>query len=296
MDPVELRQIGKALRTLADPCALCPRECGARRLRGEKGFCGEGGELRLGGYSLHRGEEPPLSARDPQTGREGSGTVFVSGCSLRCLYCQNAAVSQGGLGTPLDPPGLASIHPELQGRGARNVNWVTPAHALPFLVEGLAQAAERGFGLPVVYNSSGYERAEVLRLLEGVVSVYLMDLRYVSEEAALEGSGAPGYPGVNRAALREALRQVGPFREDYYRGLIVRHLVLPGRAEDTRRALESVAWDLSPRVPVSLMRQYSPRHRAVGKAGWNRRPSVDEYEEAVRALEDLHLTEGWVQE
>jgi putative pyruvate formate lyase activating enzyme len=273
-----------------------------RRAEGERGVCGEGWGVRLGGYSLHRGEEPPLSGRDPESGREGSGTVFVSGCSLRCLYCQNAAISQGsqgskgGLGYHVTVEDLAGIYLELQLRGGRNLNWVTPAQGLPWLVEALALARERGCDLPVVYNTSGYERVEVLRLLEGVVDVYLMDLRYTSEEAAREGSHAPDYPVVNRAALAEALRQVGPFREGYYRGLIVRHLVLPGRVEDTRRALEFVAWELSPAVPVSLMNQYTPKHRAVGCVGWDRKVEPGEYAEAVAALEELGLTEGWTQE
>ncbi|MBI5016372.1 MAG: radical SAM protein [Deltaproteobacteria bacterium] len=291
-----LREVAAQLLALADPCTLCPRACGARRLAGEVGVCGEGWRLRLGGYSLHRGEEPPLSGRDPETGREGSGTVFVSGCSLRCLYCQNAAISQGGLGYPVSSEALAAVFLELQSRGARNVNWVTPAHALPWLVEGLVLAADQGFDLPIVYNTSGYERAEVLRLLEGIVDIYLMDLRYTSEKAAREGSRAPDYPEVNRAALREALRQVGPFRETWYRGLIVRHLVLPGRIEDTVRALEFVAEELSLSVPVSLMNQYTPKHRAVDCAGWDRRVEPGEYAEAVEHLDELGLSEGWVQE
>lgn len=287
------------LVALAAPCTLCPRECRVQRSSGEVGVCGEGWGVRLGGYSLHRGEEPPLSGRDPETGQEGSGTIFVSGCSLRCLYCQNASISQGShgaLGYPVAAEELAAIHLELRARGARNVNWVTPAHGLPWLVEGLALAIERGFDLPVVYNTSGYERVEVLRLLEGIVDVYLMDLRYTSESAAREGSRAPDYPEVNRAALQEALRQVGPFRDSYYRGLIVRHLVLPGRVEDTKRALEFVAWELSPSVPVSLMNQYTPKHRAPKTAGWARKVEPGEYAEAVRSLEELGLTEGWVQE
>lgn len=265
------------------------------RAKGEKGVCKEGWGLRLGGCSLHRGEEPPLSGPDPQSGREGSGTVFVSGCSLRCLYCQNAPISQGGLGFPVAPEGLSGIFLSLQERGARNVNWVTPAHALPWLVEGLALAAEGGFELPIVYNTSGYERVEVLRLLEGVVEVYLMDLRYTSEATAREGSGAPDYPEANRLALAEALHQVGPFRESYYRGLIVRHLVLPGRREETKRALEHVAWELSPSVPVSLMNQYTPKHRAAGQSGWDRPASREEYAEAAAYMEELGLTEGWIQ-
>ncbi|NTU59671.1 MAG: radical SAM protein [Deltaproteobacteria bacterium] len=258
-------------------------------------MCGEGWGVRLGGYSLHRGEEPPLSGPDPETGREGSGTIFVSGCSLRCLYCQNAAISQRGLGVEVTPEELAGAYLGLEARGARNLNWVTPAHALPWLVEALAAATERGFGLPVVYNSSGYERVEVLRLLEGVVDVYLLDLRYASEAAAREGSGAPDYPAANAAALREALRQVGPFREGWYRGLIVRHLVLPGRAGETRAALELVAHELSPAVPVSLMNQYTPKHHAPARPGWDRAPTPEEYGAAVARLEELGLTEGWTQ-
>ncbi|MBI5439787.1 MAG: radical SAM protein [Deltaproteobacteria bacterium] len=295
-DVDHLRAIAGKLRSLSDPCVLCPRRCGARREAGEKGICGEDGTLRLGGYSLHRGEEPPLSGRDPETGREGSGTVFVSGCSLRCLYCQNGAISQGGLGFPADPERLGEIFLELQARGARNVNWVTPGHALPALVAGLAAARERGFALPVVYNSSGYERPEVLVLLEGIVDVYLMDLRYAVPLSARAGSRAPDYPEANRAALRESFRQVGAFRESYYRGLIVRHLMLPGRLEETRTALEFIAWDLSPSVPVSLMNQYAPKHRAVGDPEWGRAVDPADYARAVEILDRLGLTEGWTQE
>lgn len=267
-----------------------------RRTEGETGVCGEGWGVRLGGYSLHRGEEPPLSGFDPETGREGSGTVFVAGCSLRCLYCQNGAISQGGVGFDVAPEDLAAVYLGLQARGARNLNWVTPSHALPWLVEGLALARERGCDLPLVYNTSGYERVEVLALLEGVVDVYLMDLRYVSAAAAEEGSRAPDYPEVNGAALREAFRQVGAFREGYYRGLVVRHLVLPSRVGETKHALEFVAHELSTSVPVSLMNQYTPKHRAPARAGWNRRVTAEEYAQAVDVLEELGLSEGWVQQ
>lgn len=293
MKPADLsRRAGRAL-AMQSPCRLCPRACGARRDRGERGVCREGAFARVFSAAPHLGEEPPLS------GTAGSGTVFFSGCTLRCSYCQNHEFSQEGAGTAVGAGELARIFLSLESKGCHNLNLVTPTHFLPQILAALASAAGEGFSLPVVYNTSGYETEEALRLLDGVVDIYLPDMRYDAAEAAARCSGAGDYPAVNRRAVREMWRQVGPLDVDEAgvarRGLIVRHLVLPGGLSGTAGVLRFLAGEVSRDVAVSLMSQYTPCFRALGDPVLGRRITRREFAEAEEELHRLGFTRGWVQ-
>lgn len=293
----EIEERARALRALQSPaCQLCPRRCLVDRAR-QAGRCLQPAQAVVAVSCPHPGEEPPLS------GSAGAGTVFVGGCGLRCRFCQNFQISQ----SPPRPAWLRTEEQlcheflELERRGCHNLEWVSPTQHLPALVSALARARAIGLSLPVVYNSNGYDRLEVLRLLEGVVDVYLPDAKYGSDWLAAELSGCDDYVAVNRAALVEMWRQVGPLVLDErglaQRGLIVRHLVLPGHIDNTRRVLGWLADHLSPRVSVSLMAQYHPAHLLVGDAGPLGRPlGRRDYQRAIEALLAAGLEEGWVQE
>lgn len=291
----ELRQRVAALYELLAPCCLCPRRCGVDRLAGEEGFCRSGARPKVASWTLHPWEEPPIS------GTRGSGTIFFSGCTGRCLFCQNYPISQLGVGNVVTVERLAEMMLELQRRGAHNINLVTPTHFVPQLVAALPRAIERGLRLPLVYNSSGYESLEVLRLLDGVIDIWLPDAKYAADDIARRLSGFPHYVEHNRAALREMYRQVGDelILDDEgiaRRGLIIRHMVLPGGLAGTREVLNWIASELSPRVHVSLMAQYFPAHRAVGHALLGRKLTPEEYEEALAAFDVADLERGWRQE
>jgi putative pyruvate formate lyase activating enzyme len=291
----ELARRAAAFARWLDPCDLCPRACGAHRRAGEVGVCGVGAQAVVARACAHRGEEPPLS------GTRGAGTVFFAGCNLGCRYCQNHQISGSTAGwTAVSAAGLAEIYLSLQGQGCHNLEWVTASHVLPQAVEALDLAARQGLRLPVVHNTSAYERVEVLRLLEGVVSVYLPDLKYGAAGPAAAWSDAPDYVAVSLAALREMARQVGRrLRVDEHgvaeQGLIVRHLVLPGDASGTAAVLRRVAEELGPRAAVSLMAQYRPPPEVALAAPLDRPITRVEYEAAVAALEAEGLGEGWVQ-
>jgi len=278
------------LRDMLSPCTVCPLMCGADRFSG-KGKCGAGASLRIASTTLHTGEEPPIS------GKRGSGTIFLSGCPLTCGFCQNYPISQYNNGRDITVPELARTMISLQSRGAHNINFVSPTHFTPQIVEAVKRAAGLGLRIPIVYNSGGYERVEVLKILDGIVDIYLPDMKYFEDDAALHYSGAPRYGKINRAAVREMYRQVGDLVMDgeiAQRGLIVRHLVLPGGIADTRRVLESIA-AVSPSITISLMSQYFPAYKAVGIPELNRKLTKEEYAEAVDALASCGLENGWLQ-
>ncbi len=245
-------------------------------------------------HNAHHGEEPPIS------GSRGSGTIFFSGCSLRCAYCQNWPISQQGQGREVSDDELAGMMLALQRRGCHNINLVTPSHVVPQVLEALALAAAAGLSIPLVYNSSGYDSPETLSLLDGVIDIYLPDLRYRDGGVSGRHSGAPDYPEVNAAALGEMWRQVGPLRCDgdgvALRGMIVRHLVLPGGLSQTREALSFLAREISPEVHLSLMAQYFPAHRAIGLPELGRPLTAAEYGRALEWLEESGLKNGWRQE
>jgi len=288
------RRIERAYVSLED-CRLCPRECGVNRLQGKQGFCRAGAQPKVASWNVHPWEEPPIS------GTRGSGTIFFSGCTGRCLFCQNYPISQLGVGNEVSVERLAEMMLELQHKGCHNINLVTPTHFVPQIMAALPYAIERGFRLPLVYNTSGYEMLETLELLEGVVDIYLPDAKYADDETARRLSGFVGYVEANRAALKEMYRQVGEelALDDEgiaWRGLIVRHLVLPDGLAGTPEVLRWLAEHLSPRVHVSLMDQYFPAHKAVGHPILGRKITVEEYEEALSAFDEAGLENGWKQE
>jgi len=275
-------------------CRLCPRACGADRLGGKTGFCRAGLAARVAAVSIHHGEEPPIS------GSRGSGTVFFAHCNMTCLFCQNYPISQLGHGRDMDTETLAGELLKLQGKGAHNVNFVTPTPHVPQLVDAVRAARERGFALPVVYNTNGYDSLDALALLDGVVDVYLPDAKYRSRDLSEAVSGAPDYPGANDAALAGMVRQVGFLATGAdgiaTRGVLVRHLVLPGRVGETVRVLGHLKEVFGPDLPLSLMGQYFPAYRAPETPGFGRKLSEEEYEEAVDAAVELGLTNVFIQE
>ncbi len=259
-------------------CDICPRLCRVDRRKGPLGVCRTGTKARVASYGPHFGEESPL------VGFNGSGTVFFSSCSLLCVFCQNYGISHLGEGEEVSAEKLAAVFHSLERMGCHNLNLVTPTHATPQIAEALAVAAARGFSLPVVYNCGGYERIETLRDLEGVVDIYMPDVKFLDPEAAARYCAAPGYPDAVRAAVREMNRQVGPLQVDRRgiatRGLLVRHLVMPGDASGTRRVIDFLADEIGEEVYLNLMDQYRPCGRAAGFPGIDRRTAGEEWREA----------------
>lgn len=270
-------------------CTLCPRWCGAERTaEAGGGFCRMPGGLRVARAMLYHWEEPPIS------GQNGAGTVFFSGCTLGCVYCQNGDISAGGFGKDISTARLREIFEELIAQGAHNIELVTPTHFLPWILPALTPRLP----VPVVYNCGGYERVETLRALEGLVDVYLPDLKYADGALAAELSGAADYFPVACEAIREMFRQVGPYvLEDglLTRGVVIRHLVLPGYLDNTRRVLDWIAETFAPGdVLVSLMSQYTPTANMTGRLA--RRVTAAEYRAAVDYMRNCGITDGFVQE
>ncbi len=279
---------------LARRCRLCPRACGVDRMAGEKGFCRAPGGLHLSSIFAHHGEEPPLS------GSGGSGTVFFSHCTLRCVFCQNHQLSHGGQGRTYGIDELAERMLDLQHEGCHNVNLVTPGHYLPWVLRAIRHAAESGLRLPIVYNCGGYESPEALALLQRVVDIYLPDMKYADNTPAQTFSSAADYVEVNREAIRRMFRQVGPLRLDSrgiaYRGLCIRHLVLPNGLAGSEQVAAHLAAEYDPSdITVSLMAQYRPLHLAARYTDIARRPSKSEYLRARRAFEEAGF-EGFYQD
>ena len=265
-------------------CTLCPRACGV--VRGERegrGVCGVGLLPKIARAGLHMWEEPCIS------GTRGSGAVFFSGCGLRCIFCQNEAISHGGAGEYVRPARLAEIFRELEAQGAHNINLVTAAQFVPAVIEALEIYRP---DIPIVYNSSGYERIETLRMLEGYIDIYLPDYKYIDPQMAKLLSGAEDYPDVALAAIREMARQTGPAVYDaegiMMRGTQIRHLVLPGLTGDSMKILTMIAEEF-PGVPVSLMGQYTPFGKALSMPGMNRRLKKKEYARVLEHMEALEL-------
>ncbi len=291
----ELNERIEAAYGLLESCRVCPRECGVNRLKNDKlGFCRSGLNPIISSVSPHFGEEPPLS------GAKGSGTVFFTNCNLRCVYCQNYPISQMGNGEERTPGELACQMFWLQEQGCHNLNLVTPTHFVPQIMKALGIAMQRGFNLPIVYNTSGYESMEILRLLDGIVDIYLPDMRYSDYAAAMKYSIAPDYPDINRAAIKEMYRQVGNLVLDKHgiaiQGLIIRHLVLPGNIAGTEAVMKFLAEEISKDVSISLMSQYFPAYRAKEFNEINRRTTTEEYEKAYQIMLKYGLENGWVQE
>lgn len=278
-------------------CELCPRRCRADRAAGERGVCGATDTLRLARAALHFWEEPPIS------GEEGSGTVFFSGCPLKCVYCQNHEISTGNFGIDVSPERLAQIMLELQDQGALNINLVTATHYAHLLPEAIAAARAQGLAIPIVYNTSGYERVEAVRELDDLVDIWLTDFKYADAGLGRALSHVPDYPSVAQSALIEMAHQLerhggGAARADgtWTRGIIVRHLVLPGHAEDSCRVLDLI-WDAVGDVPISVMNQYTPNAAMRAAAGeLARAVTREEYERVLDHADDLGFTQMFWQE
>ncbi len=274
-------------------CRLCPRRCGVDRYQA-RGFCGAGARARLALVSLHPWEEPCL------TGEKGAGTVFFSFCNLRCCFCQNHEISHEGKGQEVTDERLAEIFLEQQARGAATLDLVTPTQYVPQILHALALTKKRGFALPVVYNSSAYESTETIERLRGSVDIFLPDLKYRDEAPAREYSEAPDYFPVASAAIRKMFEIAGPlsFAADgsLRRGVIVRHLVLPGHRHESMRVLDWLQETFGGQVQISLMNQYTPMYRAAEHKGMNRRLTTFEYQSVVDHALALGLTRCYVQE
>ena len=281
-----------------DSCQLCPRRCGAKRSDGRPGVCGSTAQLRIARAALHFWEEPPIS------GDAGSGAIFFSGCPLRCVFCQNHEISQEGQGTKIETERLAAIMLELQEQGALNINLVTPFHYAPHVREALLMARTAGLVLPIVCNTSGYERADVVRSMSDIVDIWLTDFKYGSPELAGRLSGAPDYPQVASDALRvmlESLCHRGGRRVDeqgtMVQGIIVRHLVLPGHADDSCAVIDRV-WELAGNdVDLSIMNQYTPNERCRRLGGpLSHGISDEEYDLVVLHADEVGFEHLWWQE
>ncbi len=272
-----------------EECRLCPRECGARRLEGEEGECEAGRDVEIASYHAHFGEESPL------VGTGGSGTIFFHHCSLRCVFCQNWDISQGSYGQGRSIQELARMMLQLQTMGCHNINVVTPTQYSPHIVLALDRAAAEGLRIPLVYNTSGWERLEILRILEGIVDIYLADFKYARPGASAKYSpGADTYPEVARKAIVEMQRQVGAAhpgpRRLMERGLMIRLLVMPNGVGGTQEALQWIARELPRDTYVNLMSQYAPAFKAFEYSEISRRITREEFRDAVTWARDAGLT------
>lgn len=273
------RRVEQAYRRLED-CDLCARYCYANRRATSKGaVCRVGERAIVASYGAHHGEEDPLR------GRRGSGTIFFSGCSLRCVFCQNWEVSQTGIGREMEPVEIADVMLELQRQGCHNINLVTPSHVVAQIIAAVHEAARRGLRLPLVYNSGGYDSREALALLDGIIDIYMPDMKYGDPVLARRYSKVRNYVEANRAAVREMHRQVGDLVLDEngvaLRGLLVRHLVLPEDMAGTDRVLEFLAGEISRDTYLNLMEQYRPCYRASGYPEIGRPVTSEEYTAAL---------------
>jgi putative pyruvate formate lyase activating enzyme len=287
----ELRRRLGALERLMSPCTLCPRNCRVLRYGGELGLCNAGDQLRVAAAFPHFGEEAPLS------GHGGSGAIFISWCNLLCQFCQSWEVNHRGEGVPVSARELAEMMLDLQDRGCHNINFVTPTHYAPQLIAALSLAIEQGFHLPLVYNCGGYESVEVIQLLDGIVDIYLPDIKFLNPFASDRYlDGAADYPEVVRTVLQEMHRQVGDLVLDEHgiaqRGLIVRHLVMPGLTQDSQAILRFIADELSLQTYVNIMDQYRPCFQAGRSPEIARRTTPAEHRAVVEMARGLGLHRG----
>ncbi|MBN1872213.1 MAG: radical SAM protein [Candidatus Omnitrophica bacterium] len=284
----------RLLENYLKKCAICPRECASDRIGRRGGFCKATDRLEVHAVRLHTGEEPPIS------GKNGSGTIFFNHCNLRCSYCQNYKFSQLQDGKEVTIERLSEMMLSLEERGAHNINFVTPTHYAVHVALAATLSKKKGLKIPVVYNTSGYEKIETLRLLSGLVDIYLTDMRYGSNESAKRYSQCSDYVEVNRDAVREMYRQVGRLkvRHDHIaeRGIIIRHLILPGGVCGTEEVFRFISEELDKDIHISLMSQYYPAYEARADKAISRHITIKEYEDSLGLLRKYGLDEGWVQE
>lgn len=282
------------LQTMLKECHLCPRNCGVDRLAGQKGFCGVDAGIMVARAALHMWEEPCIS------GKEGSGAVFFSGCSLGCAFCQNRTISKGQSGKVITVEHLTELFLDLQAQKANNINLVTAGHFLPQVREALILAKEQGLTIPVVYNSSGYEKAEMLRYLEGLVDIYLPDLKYLEADLAGKYSHAKDYPEVAMKALEEMVRQVRTPEFDergmMKKGVIVRHLLLPGHVRNSKKVLEYLYGTYGDQIYISLMNQYTPMPAMKDDPQLSRKVTDREYDRLLDHAISFGVTNCFIQE
>jgi len=293
----ELEKRVQVLNRLLERCTVCPRNCKVNRLKDEQGYCLAGRQPYVVSVCDHHGEEPVLS------GTKGSGTVFFGGCNLRCVYCQNYQISQRPryywqFETSVKELAQHLLHLQ-NDLGVHNINFVSPSHFVPQMVEAIYLAAKRGLHLPIVYNTNAYDALHVLRLLEGIVDIYLPDFKYFNDEHAWQYSKVKDYVPVAKAAVKEMFRQVGTLKLDEQglavRGLIVRHLILPNNLSDSELVLEWIARELSPQVSISLMAQYFPSYKAEKYPLLSRKIRYSEYLKTVEELTRLGFDRGFTQ-
>jgi len=284
-----LKKRGERLWDMMEDCHLCPRACGARRLSGQEGFCHASSQLEISSYHPHFGEERPL------VGRNGSGTIFMTNCSLRCVFCINWDISHEGAGVPKSIEDMAGMMIHLQQKGCHNINFVTSTHYVPHIVKAVDIAAANGLHVPLVYNTCGWESLEVLKLLDGIIDIYLPDFKYASGDmAAMYSAGAKTYPQVTKQSLLEMHRQVGVARPDadgiMRRGLMIRHLVMPNNVSGTQEVVTWIAQNLPKDTYLNLMSQYTPVYRAKEFPKIERRITRKEYMDAIAWARTAGLT------
>jgi Uncharacterized Fe-S protein PflX, homolog of pyruvate formate lyase activating proteins len=284
----ELKKRVEVAKSLLKRCTVCPRPCGVNRIEGQVGKCRTCSEAMVSSCGPHFGEEAPL------VGRYGSGTIFFTNCNLRCLFCQNYSISQLGEGEKVNKEELAYMMLSLQFKGCHNINLVSPTHVVPQILEALEIAVESGLHLPLVYNTGGYDSLETLRILDGIIDIYMPDMKYSDEETAKELSGIENYPPVNRAAVKEMHRQVGDLqiRQDgvAQRGLLVRHLVLPNGLAGTKEVVNFISGEISPDTYINIMAQYRPCYKAFEIPSLARQISTTEFYEALALARQAGLT------
>mgnify|MGYP001148769191 CR=1 FL=1 len=282
-----LAQVRDSLLKALGECHLCPRDCGVNRLKGELGFCQTPKQMKIASYSPHFGEESPL------VGRHGSGTIFVSSCNLLCVFCQNYEISHLREGQYMDAKEVAHIMLALQQMGCHNINIVTPSHVVPMWVEALVEAIPMGLSIPIVYNTSAYDSLETIKALEGIVDIYMPDFKFWSEESSKKYLRAADYPQVAREVIKEMHRQVGDLKMDErgiaIRGLLVRHLVMPGLVHETKEIMRFLAEEISKDTYVNVMDQYRPCGNAYSYPEISRRLMSEEYKLAIKYAKDAGL-------
>lgn len=290
---MDLGEVAEELHRGLSRCSLCKFHCGTNRLAGERGKCGAGDRMIVSQICVHKGEEPVL------TGEYGVGNVFLSGCNLSCVYCQNWQISQRGDGKVMNAREMSEELLRLQDLGCPTLGFVTPTHYAPQIVKAIALARERGLEKPLIYNTNAYDSVELLEMIEGVFQIYLPDFKYWREASAVKYSSAKGYPDAARSALKEMFRQVGNLEIDAAgvakKGLLVRHLVLPNDLAGTAQIIRFLARELSRDIAVSLMSQYNPVYEASQHPLLSRRLTRSEYSAAVDVLEQEGITKGWTQ-
>lgn len=275
-------------------CLLCPRQCGVDRSV-QYGFCGESEEIRIARAAPHMWEEPPIS------GQNGSGTIFFSGCNLRCIYCQNHEIAVSHLGYPVSADQLLRIFFDLQAQGVHNINLVTAGHFVKELLPVLRKAKGAELQIPILWNSSGYESAETIRMLEGLIDIYLPDFKYINPKTAKEYSNAPDYPEIAKRSLAEMVRQTGAPQIDKETGLMtrgvqVRHLVLPGHAQESRQILWYLCQTYGNGIGYSIMNQYTPMPQMKDHPLLSRRVTAQEYENVIRYAKQIGIENAFTQE